>query len=101
MERRFSRNLRVEIAPLEQESILFDPQSNKFLVLNSTSTFVWERLGEGCTAQELARALCESFQSVGLPEALNDVEQILGEMASHGIVIGNIEHSTLTKEKPS
>jgi hypothetical protein len=98
VERRYSRNLRIELAPMEQESILFDPQTSKFMVLNRTGAFVWNQLSEERSVAEIADALCASFQGVGLPEARNDVEQILGEMASHGIVIGNLDHSTLEKE---
>ena len=101
MEQRYSKNPQIELAPLEQESILFDPTSNKFLVLNSTSSFVWDRLSEGGTARELARDMCESFQGVGLPEALSDIERILDEMSTHGVVIGNIDQSTLQKENPA
>lgn len=87
MAQQFRRDARVELAPLEAESILFDPQGNKFLVLNGTSSFLWDRLTEPCTASALAQAVCERFDGVAFPDALHDVEQILEEMLSHDLLV--------------
>ncbi|MFN0160565.1 MAG: PqqD family protein [Burkholderiales bacterium] len=98
MGRRYKKNPAIELAPLEHEAILFDPQTNKFMVLNRTSAFVWENLSEDRNVDDIAVAMCASFSGVGLPEARNDIEQILGEMASYGIIIGILDHSNLEKE---
>ena len=87
MLQQFHRNPRVELAPLETEAILFDPQGNKFLVLNSTSSFLWDRLTEPCTASDLAHAVCDRFDGVAFPDALHDVEQILEDMLSNDLLV--------------
>lgn len=101
MKGRYRKDPRVELAPLEQEAILFDPQESKFLVLNATGSFVWERLSDASDAQDLARAVCNHFQGVDFPEALNDVERILGEMAQHGLIVAEVTQSTTDQEKVS
>jgi hypothetical protein len=87
MLQQFHRNPRVELAPLDAEAILFDPHGNKFLVLNNTSSFLWDCLAEPCTASDLARAVCDRFDGVAFPDALRDVEQILGDMVSRDLLV--------------
>src|SRR5262245_11003870 len=83
----FHRNARVELAPLEDESILFDPPSNKFVILNTTSSFLWERLAESSTAADLAQAVCDRFEGVAFGDALHDVGEILKDLVSRELVV--------------
>jgi hypothetical protein len=82
----FQRNPRVEIAPLDDELILFDPLSSKFLVLNATGSYLWERLSELQTPDDLARAVCGRFSGIEMANALRDVTEILEQMVSHELV---------------
>ena len=66
--------------------MLLDPVSSQFFYLNSTASFLWNHLAEPSTAEELAKEVCKSFDGAGFPETLSDVEQLLRQMASHGLV---------------
>lgn len=89
MDRTFKRNPRVEAAPLNEEAILLDPATSKFFMLNSTSSFIWERLSTPNTAESLAGEICKSFDNVAMPDALNDVRATLDEMLTMGLVVTN------------
>jgi hypothetical protein len=83
----FQRHPKVEGAPLNDETILLDPDSAKFFMLNRTCAFIWERLSKPATAESLARELCMSFDNVTHDDALNDVRATLKEMLSLELVV--------------
>jgi hypothetical protein len=83
----YRRSAGVEMAPLEREGILFDPESNKFCLLNQTAAFVWSRLGDGTTADELANQVCSGFDGVSQGQALEDTRQVLEELVTLGLVV--------------
>ena len=89
MNRTFQKNPRVEAAPLNEEAILFDPTGSKFFMLNSTSSFIWERLTSPTTAESLAAEICKSFDNVSPTDALKDVCSALDQMLSMQIVIAD------------
>ncbi len=101
MRGRYRKDPRIGLASLDQEAILFDPQESKYLVVDATGSFVWDRLSDACDAQDLARAVCNHFEGVELPAALNDVERILGEMARHGLIVAEVTQSTTDQENVS
>jgi methyltransferase-like protein len=76
----FTRNTKVEMAPMKEETILFNPANNKFCVLNVTAAFIWKSLEKPQTAQEIAAAVAGHFANVGLQQAEQDVEQTLKEL---------------------
>lgn len=69
------------------EAVLFDPNTNRFFVLNDTGSFLWSQLSEPTTAQHLAGQISKSFDSVESAVALPDVEEVLKQMLSHQIVV--------------
>ena len=85
--RRFQQNPKVEAAPLNEERILFDSRTNRFAVLNDTSTFLWEQLAEPKTVEELATELHRTFDVAGIPDARRDVEKALSELQSMEFVV--------------
>src|SRR5262249_26548126 len=70
----FQRNLGIEIAPLQSETVLFNPKNNKFCVLNKSAAFLWEKLDQPRTVGELASELCARFD-VGEELALKDAQE--------------------------
>lgn len=76
------RNPAVDLAPMKNESVLFQPQTNKFCLLNATAAFLWNQLEQPCTVSELAQKLCDHFDGVSLTEAIRDVEQTVNELLS-------------------
>jgi len=82
MSLKVSRNPTVDLAPMKNESVLFQPQTNKFCLLNATAAFLWNQLERPCTVAELAQELCDHFEGVSLTEAIRDVEQTVNELLS-------------------
>ena len=89
MARTFQRNPKVEGAPLNEEAILLDPATSKFFMLNSTCSFIWDRLVTPATAESLATELCKSFDNVAQADALSDVRTTLDEMVSLDLVLAS------------
>jgi len=83
----YRRNPKVEQAPLNEQAILFDPDANRFLVLNQTSALLWDQLTEARTPEHLAEQVCSSFAGIDFPAALRDVETVLELMISQELVL--------------
>ena len=77
-----SRNPAVDFAPMKNESVLFQPQTNQFCLLNVTATFVWAQLEVPSTISEIAQQLCDHFDGVSLTEAIQDVAQTVDQLRS-------------------
>ena len=69
-----------------EETILLNPSSKQFCVLNETSTLLWNCLSSPSTVEELAAAVCESFDEVDLATATADVERVLEEFRQLDLV---------------
>jgi hypothetical protein len=67
---------------MKNESVLFQPQTNKFCLLNGTAAFLWNQLEQPCTVPELAQVLCDHFDGVSISDAIRDVERIVNELLS-------------------
>lgn len=87
MSERFQQCAGVESAPLRDEVILFHSSSNKFCVLNRTSSFIWSALEQPSTGVEVAERLGASFEGVDRDKARADVDSALAEMLSLGLVV--------------
>lgn len=77
-----SRNSAVDFAPMKNESVLFQPQTNQFCLLNVTATFLWGQLERPCTISEIAEKVCDHFDGVSLTDAIRDVEQTVNQLLS-------------------
>lgn len=84
------------MAPLQEETILFDPQNNKFCLLNRTAAFIWNQLAAPTSSDVLGAKICESFSGVALENAVRDASGALEQMRSLNFVI---EEST-PRDKP-
>jgi hypothetical protein len=83
----FRQSPGIESAPLQDEVILFHASSNKFCVLNRTSTFIWSQLKEPATSEEIALRMGASFSGVTVSEAMSDVDSALKEMLALGLIV--------------
>ena len=86
-ELKLSRNPAVDFVPMKNESVLFQPQTNQFCLLNTTAAFVWNELEHPRTVSDHASALCDHFDSIGLTDAISDVEQTVNELLSLGFLV--------------
>ena len=83
----FQRNAHVEAAPLQEEMLLFQPQTNAFCVLNRTASFLWTCLAQPTTAEQLVEELRQHFEGVAPTETLQDVQSALQQLQSLELVI--------------
>jgi hypothetical protein len=77
---RYIRSAGVEMAPMREETVLFNPANNQFCVLNKTAAFIWERLAEAHTVEELCAALSASFNNAQGAGVSEDVSAMLARM---------------------
>jgi hypothetical protein len=77
---RFQQNAAVEAAPLEDEVILLDPETNQFCILNKTASAIWTRVAQPATSTEIAADIQAQFADVTEAEALRDVEETLRQL---------------------
>ena len=84
-----SRNPTVDFAPMRNESVLFQPKTNQFCLLNTTATFLWTQLDQPRSVNELADRLCQRFDAVNINDALRDVEKVVEELRSLECVVSS------------
>jgi len=87
MSKRFRQSVGIESAPLQDELILFHSQTNKFCVLNCTSSFIWSQLQRPVSDEEIAQQLGQRFGGVTASDALRDVDLALKEMLDLGLIV--------------
>ena len=81
----YRQHAAVESAPLEGECILYDPGTNRFMRLNRTASFIWGRIKEPASAEEIAAALAGSFSGVEPSVAARDVRATLDELLAMSV----------------
>ena len=85
----YSRNNKIEAAPMRDECVLFNPQNNKFCLLNRTASLLWEKLDAPKSAEELATELERHFQGVIRDQAVKDVEAAFKDLVETGCVVSS------------
>jgi len=83
----FEQSAGIEFAPLQDEVILFHSPSNRFCVLNRTSSFIWLQLKEPVTGEEIAHRLGGAFSEVDTGQAMSDIDAALKEMLALGLIV--------------
>ena len=58
---------------------------NGMLTLNESGVILWKRLMEGCTREDLAKALTDEYE-VTFEQALTDVDEFLGKLDRAGCI---------------
>jgi hypothetical protein len=92
----YRRSPTIEMAPLQDETILFDPQKNQFCLLNRTASFIWNQLATPASSHALGSKICQSFSGVALDNAVRDANGVLEEMRSLNFVV----EESLAGDKP-
>jgi PqqD family protein of HPr-rel-A system len=82
----YRRSQGIEASAMKAESLLFDPGTNKFCLLNETAALVWERLDQPATADQLASAVCERFSGVERAQADKDVHELLHRLEALALI---------------
>jgi len=86
MSTKYARNPIVEASAMSEESLLFNPGTSKFCLLNETAAFLWQQLERPATAEELAQALCIRFDGVDGDGAHRDVASWLDRLGALALV---------------
>ena len=83
---RYARNPKIEAAPMKGECVLFNPQNNKFCLLNGTASLLWDRLDSAKNADELALELERNFAGVDQERARQDAVATMKDLMDIGCV---------------
>lgn len=84
---RFVRRPDVEVAPMQEETILYHPVARSFCVLNPTAAHLWEQLAEPRSEAELAASLVDRFETGPGSELEADVRASLQQFVSLDLVV--------------
>lgn len=79
----------IEVAPMHGETVLFNPDTNKFCLLNRTAAFVWTMLAKPASADAMAREICDKYDGADPSAVRKDVEAVLTHMQSMKFVVPN------------
>jgi hypothetical protein len=83
----YRRSSTIEMAPLQDETILFDPQKNQFCLLNRTAAFLWNQLATPASPHALGVNLCANVSGISLEDAVRDANSTLDELRSLEMVV--------------
>ncbi len=72
---------------MEGETLLYNTETKKFCRLNPTAAFLWERLLEPRSLEQLAADVCAEFSGVEMEQARTDVQGALEELVGLSIVV--------------
>ena len=81
----FVANAGLETAPIQDGSVLYDPKTGKFIMLNRSAAVLWTELKTPKTEDELVRLLCLTFPDAAT--AGQDVGQTLEQLRAMELVV--------------
>jgi hypothetical protein len=87
MAQRFIAIPRVEMAPLQDGSILWHPASGKFIMLNRSAAVIWNELSAAKCEDDLVSSLCANFPDVTAAVARRDVIEMLAQLKDLELVL--------------
>ena len=88
---RYQRKSSVECAPMNDETILYDPGTVRFCLLNGTAAYLWERLEAPRSADELLSEIARGYLDVDPGTARQDVQAVLTELVELAFVASDLE----------
>ncbi|KKL57578.1 hypothetical protein LCGC14_2234020 [marine sediment metagenome] len=72
-------------APLDDEIALLNFSSKMYFTLNATGAYIWSRVQEPRSTEEIATAVSEEF-NIDFNEAMADVQELLSALHESGLV---------------
>lgn len=70
----------------EDGGLLYDPDTDRVQLLNSTGLYIWKLCAQGRTASEISAALKAEFDEVPQGEVAADVEEFISQMTDSGFI---------------
>jgi len=71
---------------MQGETVLYNPTTKKFCVLNGTAAFVWEKMASVVTADEISGAVCQHYGGIDAKAAARDVQETLKQFEDLDLV---------------
>ncbi len=81
----------------EDGALLFNPDTDRVQLLNTTGLCIWKFCAEKHTQGEIVAALEDSFEDIPADAVTTDVEEFINQMVDSGF-IGVIEPSAVARE---
>ena len=66
--------------------LIFDPNTNAAMSVNKSGVYLWTRIQEGATEEEMAAGLLERFSGVTKEQAAADVKAFLQELRNRSLL---------------
>lgn len=63
----------------EEGAILYNPDTDKSIILNAVGSDIWRYLDEPRTSDEIISMLTENFSGVDTEQAIEDLEEFINE----------------------
>jgi hypothetical protein len=74
----------------DEGALLFNPDTNRIQVINTTGLFIWKQCDEVHTLDEIVAEVQKGFEDVPLEQVAQDVQQFVDRMVASGF-IGTVE----------
>jgi len=84
---RYQQTSEIELEQMGGETILLNPATSKFCLLNRSAAVVWRELKEPRTVESVVLALCGSFDGVSEAEASKDAENATKQLRNNGFIV--------------
>lgn len=66
--------------------LIFDPNTNAAMSVNKSGVYLWTRIKEGATEEEMVAGLLERFSCVTKEQAKADVKAFLEELRARSLL---------------
>lgn len=70
---------------MDGEAVLINLATGMYYSMADTATDVWSRIEQGSTVEDMASTLAAKYD-VAMPQARSDVERLINELESEGLV---------------
>lgn len=95
-------NQEVIFKPLSEGAVLFHASREIYFGLNPVGARVWELLPPACQDfDQLCDKLEEEYADADAATIRGDVNELLGELASHELVLERAEHGSINEASSS
>jgi hypothetical protein len=70
----------------DEGALLFNPDTNRIQVINTTGLFIWKQCGEVHTLDEIITEVQKGFDDVPVELVAEDVRQFIDKMVASGFI---------------
>jgi hypothetical protein len=70
----------------DEGALLFNPDTNRVKVINTTGLFIWQQCGVACTLDEIVAEVQKGFDEVPSEQVAQDVQEFVDGMLATGFI---------------